>query len=53
MGEMYISTGENKAVNKVDTKDKLKEWDQLSFAFLVTDLFLCPLKNPEAKVSFS
>lgn len=26
MGEMYIFIGENKVVNKVDTKDKLKEW---------------------------
>lgn len=50
---MYISTGDSKTDSKVDMKDRLKEWDRVSFPLPVIDLVPCPLKNPEVKVSFS
>lgn len=43
----------NKAVYKVDTKDKLKEWDRISLPFPIIDLAFCPLKKFEAKLVLS
>lgn len=43
----------NKAVYKVDMKDKLKEWDRISLPFSIIDLVSFSLKKIEAKISLS